>query len=70
MFPFNLFKKKKKFENLPQETDLSQPTFQQPSFNEPQEDSSDLINSKLDTINAKLDNINMRLNKIEELASQ
>lgn len=72
MFPFSLFKKKKKLEELPQEQpDFSQPT-QQPQFTEPQrqDDSDDLVNSKLDTINAKLDNIDMRLRKIEELASQ
>ena len=68
MFPFSLFKKKKKLEDLPSEQDFSQ----QPQFNElsKQDPEHQLINSKLDTINAKLDNINMRLKKIEELASQ
>ena len=68
MFPFSLFKKKKKLEDLPQEQDFSQ----QPQFNESQsrDPEHELINSKLDTINAKLDNINMRLKKIEELANQ
>lgn len=71
MFPFSLFKKKKKLEDLPQENiqGFPQQTFQQPQFNE-QDSSHELINSKLDTINAKLDNINMRLKKIEELANQ
>jgi hypothetical protein len=67
MFPFSLFKKKKKLEDLPQEN--VQNFSQQPQFNE-QDNSHELINSKLDTINAKLDNMNMRLKKIEELANQ
>ena len=67
MFPFNLFKKKKKLKDLPQENPSQEIPQQQ--FNEPQENTSDnLVNSKLDTINAKLDNIDMRLKKIEELA--
>ena len=69
MFPFSLFKKKKKLEELSQEN-ISQDIPQQ-QFNEfPSQEgmSDDLINSKLDTINAKLDNITMRLKKIEELA--
>ncbi|MBL7148158.1 MAG: hypothetical protein ISS82_05010 [Nanoarchaeota archaeon] len=67
MFPFNIFKKKKKLQDLPIEN-IPQDIPQQ-QFNEPQENlSDDLINSKLDTINAKLDNIEMRLKKIEELA--
>ena len=71
MFPFSLFKKKR-IQEVQQEQDFSQQTFQQPPFNEVQEKNPEheLINSKLDTINAKLDNINMRLKKIEELASQ
>ena len=70
MFPFSLFKKKKKLENLPQEN--VQDFSQQQQFNDFQSKDSEheLINSKLDTINAKLDNINMRLKKIEELANQ
>jgi len=71
MFPFNLFKKKKKFEDIPQEQPEFSQSNQQPQFTElRQDDSDDLVNSKLDTINAKLDNIDMRLRKIEELASQ
>ena len=70
MFPFSLFKKKKKLEDLPQEN--IQDFSQQPQFNDFQikDSEHELINSKLDTINAKLDSINMRLKKIEELANQ
>ncbi|MBU2634353.1 MAG: hypothetical protein KJ674_03840 [Nanoarchaeota archaeon] len=72
---FKFLKKKK--EEIPLQEGfnepISQPNFQEPSFNQPSnlggdELKDDLILSKIETINAKLDNVIQRLERIERLA--
>ena len=75
MFPFSLFKKRRK-EETPLEKDFNEPVQQgfQSSFKEPNfsinEMRDDLILSKIETINAKLDNVIQRLERIERLAKE
>jgi hypothetical protein len=68
MFPFSLFKKKKKEIPL-EENSLSTERDSSIQNNFSGVDKEDLILSKIETINAKLDNINERLKKIEEIAN-